>query len=180
MSYIVSPGRSATVSIDQELLTNIFTPFLSQALTLFYRSWGYSDSETSGQLPPTRWVRGLEGGPIPRFGGSIHPIIINHENWSKVSLWVGECKNAIAYQISRWGPQVSWGPIPRFGGSIHPIIINQEILVEVSLWVGNCKNTIAYQIWRWDPIFSCVSNMGVLAPVLGGQFTPWQLTFLYE
>ena len=61
---------------------------------------------------------------------------------------------------------------PRFGGSIHPMIINQDILVGVTLWVGNRKDTIAYQIWRWVPIFSCVSNMRVLAPVLGSQFTP--------
>ena len=140
-----------TIVIEQELLTNNFTPFLLQAPTRFLWRWVYSKSKMSGQLSPTRWVRGLEGGPIPRFGGLIHPIITTQENLVEASLWVGDCKNTIAYQIWRWGHQVSWGPIPRFGGSIYPIITTQEKLVEASLWVRDCKNAIAYQIWRWDP-----------------------------
>ena len=137
--------------IDQELLTNNFTPFLLQAPTRFLWRWVYSKSKMSGQLSPTRGVRGMEGGPIPRFGGLIYPIITTQENLSQASLWVGDCKNTIAYQIWRGGHQVSWGPIPRFGGSIYPIITTQANLSQASLWVGDCKNAIAYQIWRWDP-----------------------------
>ena len=62
----------------------------------------YLDYNLSGQLVPTRGVWGIEGGPIPRFGGLIHPIRTPQALWSEVSLWVGDCKNATAYQIWRW------------------------------------------------------------------------------
>ena len=158
--------------IVQELLTNNFTPFLPLNSTHFYWRWVYGKSKLSGQLSPTRGVWGREGGPSPHFGGSIYPTITIQEKWTKASLWVGDCKNIIAYQILRWGPKVSCAPIPRFGGSIYPIITIQEKWTKASLWVGDCKNTIAYQIWRWGPQVSCFYSFGVKTPVLGNQFTP--------
>ena len=109
----------------------------------------------------------IERGPSPHFAGSIYPTITIQGKWTKASIWVGHCKNVIAYQILRWGPKVSCAPIPRFGCSIYPIITIQEKWTKASLWVGNCKNTIAYQIWWWGPQVSCFYSSGVRTLVLG-------------
>ena len=54
--------------------------------------------------------------PNTPFWGSIYPKITIQEKWREVSLWVGDCKNTIAYQVWRWGPKVRFLPIPRSGG----------------------------------------------------------------